>query len=292
VPVVQGEFERANLCRLIGTIDLFVETGGSVLPAGSPVDVTLAIDRSGNLTATARVPQVDRTFEGKLLLVAPSASAAELASALPALRAAAERLYVDPLLDDASRAKLQAIDALLDGADAELDAARGGDADALEKLRRLVLEVEGGMAEVEAQKAWPKLELEALETIAFATSQLQVSGTATEQRALDEAMRGLERARTARNPADFGRRLRAIEGLAHAAAWRDDACVAQYFREYAGRIGECRDIRAAQRHVADGEAAMGRGDVTALRKAALALSALFPPDEEVRAKAHGSGVES
>src|SRR5439155_2951032 len=53
IPIVQGEYEQAHLCRLVGSLEIGGATVGASLPAGSTVEVTLELDRGGRLSARA-----------------------------------------------------------------------------------------------------------------------------------------------------------------------------------------------------------------------------------------------
>ncbi|WP_169927925.1 Hsp70 family protein [Labilithrix luteola] len=291
VPIVQGEVTFAHLCRLVGTIEVRADAITSVLPAGSPIDVVLELDRGGKLSATAHIVDRGVSFPGTLNLVSPDAPLKELELQLGHLRAKTEELYTDASVDAAARPKLVSADSLLDIATSELEAASGGDADALEKLRRLLIDVDASLADVEATKTWPDLDQRAMDVIGWVSNWVSRTGTDVERRTLDEAVRSLQRARATKSAADFGKRLRTIEQLGNSAATRDPDVVARWFRDLSTRVAESRDPRAAARIVSEGEQALRRGDQERVRQLAFSLANLLPPDEEDRLRAHGSGVE-
>jgi molecular chaperone DnaK len=291
VPIVQGETAIAHLCRLVGHIDIRPEALKEALPAGSPVDVVLELDRGGKLSASAHVPERAATFPGALVLVSPETPLSELETRLTELRRRTEELYGDGRIDEGGRKRLVAIDGQIDDADRELEPARGGDGDALEKLRRLVIDIDSGLADVQGLLTWPELEDTARDVISWATVYMARTGSDIERRTLDEAIRSLDRARAMRNASEFDTRLRAIRSLGVSARLRDPEELAFQFENAAGRIGEMRDPRAARQVIADGRSALGRRDLEGLRKATYELWNLLPPTERERAKAHGSGVE-
>jgi molecular chaperone DnaK len=291
VPIVQGEIDIAHLCRVVGQIEIKPQSLTTVLPAGSPVDIVIEIDRGGSISAIANLPDQGVSFPGTLALVSPDEPVDALDAKLTKLRERVEALYVDPYLDAAGKTRLVALDGQLDDALRELEAARGADADALEKLRRMLIDVDGGLAEVEALKAWPELEQHGLEQVTFAIHWIGRTGTEVERRTLDEAIRSLERARAMRSTSEFGKRLSSVKRLGETACMRDPDVVLRTFQDAAGRIGEMRDPRAAQALIAKGQSALARGETDAARQATYALWELLPPKEEVRVKAHGSGIE-
>src|SRR5262249_43024771 len=74
IPIVQGEYLRAHRNPLIGRLQI----GGAALerdlPAGVSVEVTLHLDRSGQLRARADLPSVGVGFENVAHLLVPTAS--------------------------------------------------------------------------------------------------------------------------------------------------------------------------------------------------------------------------
>ncbi|HEY4013928.1 MAG TPA: Hsp70 family protein [Polyangiaceae bacterium] len=291
VPVVQGEAEFARLCRLVGRIDIRSEMLSAPLAAGSPVDVVLELDRGGRLTGTAHVPDQGVTFPGVLVLATPDATVDELREQVGRVRANVELLYADPSIAELGQKKLSAIDERLLDVDGELEAAAGGDLDALEKLRRLLIDMDARVGEVEALRTWPALESEALRVVSWAVHWVSRAGSDMERRTLEEAMRSLERARAVKSVSDYGKRLRTIERLGDAVVVRDEDGLRRLFDEATTRMGEMRDPRAGRQHVEEGRRALAANDTAGARKALYAAWKLLPPPEEVRAKAHGSGVE-
>ncbi len=185
----------------------------------------LELDRGGNLTATAHLPDQGISFPGALALVSPGAPASELATNLAELRAKTEALYTDPRIGEPGQKKLVLVDRRLEEMEGELAAAEGGDADALEKLRRMLVDADGTIADVEALRTWPELEARAGELISRAGSWIARTGTALEQQALEESIASLQRARATKNTRDFEQRLGAVERLIEAAVFRDPGAV-------------------------------------------------------------------
>jgi molecular chaperone DnaK len=291
VPIVQGETTIAQLCRLVGHIDIRPEDLREVLPAGSAVDVVLELDRGGKLMASAFVPDRSVSFQGAVDLVSPETPLADLVTQLAELRKRTEALYGNQLMDADGRKRLVAIDGQIDDAEREVDPARGGDGDALEKLRRLVIDIDGSLADVQGLLTWPELERRAAEVLEWATLSTARSGTDAERQALHEATRSLDRARAVKNATEFDSRLRSIRTLSVAVLMRDPGELTFQFEHAAGRIAEMRDPRAARQVIADGERALKARDFDGVRKATYELWGLLPPTERQRAKAHGSGVE-
>ncbi|MEO7112015.1 MAG: Hsp70 family protein, partial [Polyangiaceae bacterium] len=291
VPIVQGDAPLAHLCRLVGRIEIKPDVLAEPLVAGSPIDIILEVDRGGKLTATAEIPSIPLSVPGSLHLVSPDSSLEELEAQLERLRKKTELLYVSKFVGDDLREQLVAVDTRLDEAGREAEAARGADPDGIEKLRRLLVDIDELLAEVEAKKAWPELEQRAMNRISFAVHWVSRNGTPMERQLLEDGLKSVERARAIRNAGDFERRLQNVTKIAEAAWLRDPGEVVNFFRRMAQRIGEMRDPREANKLVARGEAAIGDRNFDEVRSAAYSLLDGLPPEEQTRARAHGSGVE-
>jgi molecular chaperone DnaK len=291
VPIVQGETSVARLCRLVGHVDIRPEALKQPLPAGSALDVVLELDRGGKLSATAHIPESAVTFQGALDLVSPETPLHELLAQLTELRRNTEALYGSARVDAEGQRRLVAIDTRLDDAEREVEPARGGDGDALEKLRRILIDADASLADVRALLTWPELEDMAGEVLDWAALGMARAGTDAERQALDEAVRSLDRARAVKNATEFDRRLRSIRAMTWAVRLRQPDELAFQFEHAAARIAEMRNPHTAQQVIAEGRRALGRRDFDAARRAIYELWDLLPPPEHVREKAHGSGVE-
>src|SRR5690606_11040478 len=109
IPIVQGEFDRAHLCRLVGTLEIPSREIKASLPAGSEVELTLELDRGGRLSARALVPSLDQVFEEVAHLLVPAADPEVLRASVEAMR---ERLV--GLRGDAFRNGMPQMLAVLD----------------------------------------------------------------------------------------------------------------------------------------------------------------------------------
>jgi len=292
IPVVQGEFSRAHLNRLIGTLQI---RGGRLkrdLPAGSRVEVTLQLDRSGQLHARADLPEVGESFEDVAHVLVPSASPEilekELGTAQQRVAAAQRRGFAqaNPAL---VRTMNGAAD-LLAEARAGLEAARGGDADAAARVHRLLLDLNGALDEAEAELDWPTLQSEADQEIETALYWVGAFGSPAEKQLCESALAAAAEARQHRDAAALDRQIRVLSSLRHAAFSRDPSSVFQVFDWYLGHAGEATDPRQAQALFEKGRKAADRGDETALREINRRLDDLFPGSAEDRQRSFGSGV--
>ena len=292
IPLVQGELEEAHLCRLIGNLEIDGAELNAVLPANSLVEVTLELDKGGQLSARAWVPALKRTFEEVAHLVVPEASVetlrksvVDLLNRLASLRANAKR--------EGQTSMMERVDGLLrDQQEAEraLDSAQGGDEEAAQRTRRLVLDLENRVSELEAESRWPELEAQALDDIGWAAGYIAHNGTPAEQKLLDDAIGGISRARKARSVKDLERHRRVIRRVGNAAFFREPEAWEMVFESYASHLHEARDLKRAEKLVAEGRRHLAAQDTKGLRAVCDQLAELMPVNAAARARAYASGL--
>ncbi len=292
IPLVQGELEEAHLCRLIGTLEIDGKELDVVLPANTAVEVTLELDKGGQLSARAFVPTLKRHFEKVAHLVVPEAS-------LDTLRTSVVQLLdrLASLRQSAKSRGLMTLAERVDGllreqqeAERALDLAAGGDEDAAQRARRMLLDLETKVQELESEGRWPELEDRALDDIAWAAPIIANDGTPAEQKLLDDAIAGINRARKSRSIKDLERHRRVLRRLGNAAFFRDPAAWVIVFEGYASHVHEASDLRKAQALVQLGRAHIAAGDHKLLRGVCDQLVELMPVSAVERARAYASGL--
>ena len=292
IPIVQGELEHAHLCRLVGALEIGGEAVKQSLPAGSPVEVTLELDRGGHLSARALVPALNQVFEQVAHLLVPDATPESLISTLAAMRERLRELRADALRRDSPNAigKLTFVEVTLSDVETDIAAARGGDADAAQKARRTLIEIDAMMEEAEADKRWPELDEEARESVSWSSVLITQWGTPSEQKLFQEAAQAVEKARAARQPIELQRQLRVVRNLRVAAFYRDPKVWEKLFESAVSESDRATDIVKAQSLVRDGRRAIQRNDTTALKPIVESLWELLPATAQSRKLGYDSGV--
>lgn len=292
IPIVQGEFERAHLCRLIGTLEIpGVELRESVT-SGSPVEVTIELDRGGRLSASALVPALNQSFEQVAHLLVPNADPDALEASIEALR---QRIV--ELRTAAFRNGWTEILTPLDGAETQLTqierdvvATRGGDEDAGQKARRALIELDATVVNAELRRQWPTLEEKAVNDVSWASDMVARYGTPAEARLMDEVSAAVDRARRDRNPTELERQLRLARRLGNTAFYRHPSAWEWLFESASSEIGSATDLPRAHALVREGRDAISRNDTPALRRAVEGLWRLLPSDVQSRRLSFDSGV--
>jgi molecular chaperone DnaK len=292
IPIVQGEMGEAHLCRLIGTLDIGGSAVRDTLPSGAAIEVTIELDRGGRMAARALVPALDQVFEQVVHLLVPEAEPAALDAAIRELRNQLQSARTDAFRHGLMQVleKLDRLEERLAEAERDIDAAHGGDADAAQRARRALLDVDGAMADADLARKWPELEDKARRTAIAATSMVGMYGTEAERSLLGEVMEAVERAKRERDAPELERQLALLQRLAAGAYQRTDEAWEHYFADAASEVSRASDLPRAPKLVSSGQAAIANRDSQELRRIVKALWQLLPDDSEARKRGFDSGV--
>jgi molecular chaperone DnaK len=292
IPIVQGEMSQAHLCRLVGHLDIGGDRVVDTVPTGSPVEVTIELDRGGRLAARALVPVIEQVFEHVAHLLVPDAAPESLDAALRNLMSQLSDLRTDAFRHGLGQVieKLDRLEARLAEAERDIDAAHGGDADAAQRARRALLDVDATMADAELAHKWPDLDAASRQAAIGASSTVGFHGTDAERALLQDVLAAMDKARRDKDAPELERQMRLAQRLSSAAFNRTPEAWEWYFEDAASEVSKARDLPRAQRLVGEGKAAIARGDTEELRKVVKALWQLLPEDSEARKKGFDSGV--
>ena len=298
IPIVQGESQRAHRNRLIGMLQL--RGVARDLPAGSRIEVTLELDRSGQLATRADVPGIGQTFEDVAFVLVPTATVetAERQLAATGRRAAEVQRRTFQLGVAAAAQAIGDVSALLAEAERALPAARAGDVDAAQKLHRLLTDVDTALDDAEALLEWPDLDEEARRCKLTYTPLVAQWGTPAEQQLYEQELQAASHARKRNNVAELELHLDAMRALGRAAYSRDPRSMADAIDWAAAHVTEAMDVSAAARLLdraralqALGPAGDHAGDgLRALRAVVAEIWELFPASPELQAKSFDSGI--
>ena len=290
IPVVQGESSRAHRNRLVGM--LHIRGVHQDLPAGTRIEVTLLMDRSGQLHTRADVPALGRTFEDIAHVLVPTAS----------LETAEKEIHkTNQRMDDVRKrafqagmaAAVSAMDDLpesLSEAERTIGAARGGDVDASQKVHRLLLEINTSLDDAEAMLEWPELDREAQSSSLYYTQMVAQWGTPAEQQLFDQALEAAAEARRGRHAVDLERALQAMRSLCKASYWRDPQSLVGELDWLSAHVTEATDVARAQHLIEKARSAHQQGNPLAFKATLAEVWQHFPTSREDQRRSFGSGV--
>jgi molecular chaperone DnaK len=292
VPIVQGEFSLAHLCRLVGTLEIPGSSLNAALPVGSEIELMLELDRGGQLRARGRIVCTDQIFDQVAVLITPQISLDEAEAALERLVERAESLsrtaFRDRSSADANR--LSGIFSRFEEIRQNLSAVRGSDFDAGEQVRRALTEVDGILADAEAEKAWPEL-MENLEgEFPGYLAWVAQYGGDQEMSSLTRAYHACRQAIADKQEQEAERQFSVIRQIGSGAYLRSPGAWAQQFDKAAARADESTDLRRAAELVSRGKVARQQNNQFELEKIVQELWGLQPVESQTRVLGHGSGL--
>ena len=292
IPIVQGEFDRAHLCRLVGCLEIPSRDIKASLPAGSLIELTLELDRGGRLSARALVPSLDQVFEEVAHLLVPAADPEVLQANVEGMRARLVTLRGDAFRNGTPQVLglLDRVEQGLAEVERDLEATRGGNEDAGQRARRSLLELDADLEQVEQTKRWPELEERKLRTMTWAASSISQYGTPREQKLFEEVSEAIDRAAAEHDPRELQRQLRLATQLGETAWYRDPSTWEYLFEDAASKADSATDLPLAQTLVREGRQALERDDNSTLRRVTERLWRLLPADVQSRRQSFDSGV--
>jgi molecular chaperone DnaK len=295
VPIVQGEFNEAHLCRLVGSLSISGRDLDATISSGTPVEMTITVDRGGKMSATARIDGASGVlqFEGVAQLVVPEATCESLDRNLGAARARIADALSEAFAggDPQMLQRLQAVDEQLGRAEPLIEALAGGDTDAGQRAARIILDADADLSELDAERKWPELEADATDAYAWAAEWVGEHGRDSEQRMFDKAGTALDQALARRSVSDVNRQLRVITRIGAVCFRRDPESWSISFSHLASRVAETTDLPRAKKLEAEGKAAMAARDSAKLRAVVEQLRDLLPADPVARRMSYESGVQ-
>jgi len=289
VPIVQGEYPLAHLCRLIGTLEISASRLSEPVPPGTPIDFSLELDRSGQLVATAHIVTTGASYAEVIHLGALSRDIAtleheleEIQSELAMLQRDAFRSHDSPGLGVLGRVDMRLVEVRSD-----LDSAKGGDADAHERAHRALLDVRGELEELGHEERLRTLVASVKRKILNTSLVVSSHGTEREQAMFEECCRAFDEAVEAQDTKEIKDLISQFDTLWSAAASRSEEIWRNYI-EYLGlRIDECFDPPRALELIS---ASRSTNEPSELMRVVRRLEALFPADTANRARAFHSSV--
>jgi molecular chaperone DnaK len=285
IPVLEGERTRADRNQRIGTLEVFPTELTRDVPAGSEVEVTIEVDTSRLVRATAYVPVIDDEFEATIDLGDVEAPAqAEVAAGV---REAQERLVAleDRAVVAGDPQIREAMDGLeprarLEEAERELAAAGGGedgaDKEAATAAAKRVNEAQAALDDLEALVRWPELVERAEALITDVTGLVNAAGTADDRRRLEVSVAAVRGALAAKDPDLLEQRCRDLGGLAYEILDRTGQMQVEWFHQLKGQVSEMGDPAKAAQLINEGDRALINGDVNLLRSVNRQLHQLLP----------------
>ncbi len=283
IPLVEGESKWADGNNLWGALSLPGSQVRRDVPAGTEVEITIQVDESRNITATAYVPLLDQEFAVEVSAIKTGRPIEVLSREVEAQQRRLEEMReeaadvpdVGEALEDLAPDEAE-LEAALDAADEDSPRCE----DRLAQLRGRLNDLEARLGPTRQRRA-------AEHALEWAGKGVETWGDADEKQRLLRLRADVQQAVETKDGALLEQLTEAAWALGRR-VWhrRAEFWVGQF--EWLGSLrGRFTDAALADRYLAQGHRALQANDLDALKAASRQLIALLPAGEEDRNRGFG-----
>lgn len=279
IPIIEGENDRADRNRLIGSIEITSALIKRDLPAGSDVEITLKIDEARQITLIAYVTALDEEFEHQFDLrktqISPVAINEDFESELKRLRSLisqGEDAGDDKTADDLEN--LRSSDLVNEIKEAV--AAAKGDPDAAEKAEKRLLELKLKLDAAEASVKWPALVAEVNDWLEDLNKLVAQHGTDEQQERYDELREQADEIIEKRKTERLAKKLKQVQDLYYELLFSLPSFWVNQFRQLEKKRAQMTDGNKVERLFDMGQRYLEQNNVDGLRNVVGQLWDLLP----------------
>ncbi len=283
LPLLQGEHQRSDRNRGIGTLRISGSDISRSLPANSDVELLIDVDSSFHVRVKAFIPLLSQTFDNVFpISLAPLPDCDGMKAEMDAERQRLEQIVgnVDVKSIQVEGANVEAVQERALDVEEQLEKAKGNDPDAAEKARRAIEDFRAEVDRLEAAQRWPLLLHRLEEAKEFASQAVQSSSEQKDAERLAKLLKDIEGAVLTKDPAKLERQIVALESLGWEIWARQDDFWIASFQGVAKHAATFIDRQRGNALLEEGTLAIERGDFASLRTIVRELWALVPETEE------------
>lgn len=269
IPVLEGNHTRGDRNRRIGRLEVNADQVDRTVPAGSEIRLTIEVDSSRLVTASADVPILGEVFDHTINLnteEAPDADDISQQADVERARLAAVRERQRATGSPVAGLHLSRIEEerLEEETDDLVQAARTSPDDALAAQKRII-DLRVAIDAVEDELRWPELVQEAEHTVAQARDLVNSEGSAGDRDNLPAYESAIRQAIESRDADLLRRRIDELQQHVFRVLDRGPTLQIMIFRELAEVRGGMRNPAQADRLIAEGHRAIDSGQPERLR---------------------------
>lgn len=286
IPLLQGENERSDRNREIGTLRISGEGISRTLPAGSDVEIAVEVDRDFRVKVNAFVPLLNQSF--------PMMFGGDAIAPLPRI----EEMRVDlegekqrlALLAKTDNSTTRASDEgnviglspTVKELEQQLEKAKGNDPDAAERARRGIEELKAQIDLIAQEQKWPSLLNRMEEIKQLVTEAVQSSNERKDSERLDKLLNDAGSAVGSKDIARLGKIISSLESLTWEIWARQDDFWVASFQNVSKYAPTFVDRKRGNSLIEEGALAIERADFASLRSIVRELWALVPDSEDTK----------
>ncbi len=291
IPIVQGERRKARFCRKVGGLIIDSDELSQTLPVGSRVEITIEVDRGGDLRAQAFLPDQNKLIHGIAHLVMANAEPNNLRANWQTLNSRLTTLQQNAFRDGDEQAvnTLTSLVEHLQQSFNELERL-DDDTDACQRLSRNLTDIEAEIEQFESREQVEILAEECENTYYHTASMVEQYGGPTEKRVLQDCAKQLENILKLKRQGEMERLIERLEQLYHAAHKKSPEFWVDIFYSWASHVHEANNPKRANSLVENGHKAIEKKELSKLRGITEELYSLMPERVKGDGGTHDSGI--
>ena len=291
IPIVQGERVQARFCRKVGNLVISSSEIDKPLNLGAPIEITIEVDKGGNMSASAMLVDHNKTIPGVAELVMPSAepdslriSALKIQNQLTELQQEAFRNRDESLISRLDVCSKLMLDCQTDIKNCD------GNTDLCMRLQRNLMEIEAELEEIQCSGELEELLDECSSTFLDTQYWVDLHGNPAEKQMLSSYHSKIQHAFERQRKEELQRLIEQMSDLRYSAYRKAPSYWEDMFEYYASRINDANNLKQAQSLVKKGRSLIEKDQKAGLQQITTKLAQLLPSDAITREMSHGSGI--
>lgn len=292
IPIVQGERKKARFCRKVGALIIDSKELKDTLHVGSPIEITIEVDRGGDMKAHAYIAEQGKIIEGVANLIIVEASAASLRASYQGLSTRITQRY-----HEAFRERDERLIAMLEPLSRQMEILKSDllqlddDSDACQRVLRNLMDIEAKIEQIEESDQVVELIAECEQCYYRAAEMVHSYGDDTDKRILNDCAKHLEKAIQLTRKTEIERLIERLNDLFHSAHQKSPQYWKDVFLYWASFVQQAKNPRRANQIVTEGRKAIENNNSTKLRALTDELYELIPHQyRNIGNQNHDSGV--
>jgi molecular chaperone DnaK len=292
IPIVQGERRNSRFCRKVGNLVIDSNDLKHDLHVGSAVEITIEVDRGGNLKAQAFLPDQQKIIHGLAHLMMTHADPDTLRATSHALGG-----KISTITQQAFRERDEATIKAMEPLNTQFQELlkdlmhMGTDTDTCQRISRNLMDIESEVEQIESKEQIRQLS-EECEVVYYNTKNIVENyGDATDKRVLGECANQFASVIAFPRLGELERLIERLETLYHAADTKSPDYWKECFTHWASMAHQAENLKEAQSIVDQGYKAIHDHQMERLPKLTNALYNLIPQQYKgANSNHHDSGI--
>ena len=292
IPIVQGERNQARFCRKVGNLVIPAAQLQQQLSAGSAIEITIEVDRGGNLLASALIVDQKKLITGVAEILTPSADPAALQVGFNQVqgRLLVQQREAFARRDQGAIGALEQLAKKLHSVSKDLLLA-GNDQDAALRAQRNLMEVDAELETFESRDQLEELMRECENVYLGTRHEVDQYGNEVEKKMLADCEVRFNKAIELKRVQEVERLIEQMQSIYVSAYRRNPGYWIDHFHDACSRLHEATNLGKANELAAEGRRYVAATNLAALESCVRQLWNLLPDLRVAGDENHQSGIQ-